>query len=95
MVRDMRAGSVIVDLAAEAGGNCELTEPGQRVIRHLVTIIGDLDLPSTVAVHASQMYSRNVLTLIEEMLDAGEVRIDLDNDVVGPSTITHGGEIRV
>ena len=95
MVRDMKAGSVIVDLAAEAGGNCELTVPGERVVQHGVTIIGDLNLPSTVAVHASQMYARNVTTLIEEMLKDGEMRIDLENDVVGPSTITHGGEIRV
>jgi NAD(P) transhydrogenase subunit alpha len=95
MVEGMKAGAVIVDLAAEAGGNCELTEPGQRVERHGVTIIGDLNLPSTVSAHASQMYSRNVLTLVEEMLEEGKLRIDLENDVVGPSTITHGGEIRV
>lgn len=95
MVRDMKAGSVIVDLAAEAGGNCELTQPGQRVVEGGVTIIGDLNLPSTVAVHASQMYSRNVMTLIEEMLVDGHLSIDLENDVVGPSTITHQGEIRV
>jgi NAD(P) transhydrogenase subunit alpha len=95
MVEGMKAGAVIVDLAAEAGGNCELTEPGQRVVRHGVTIIGDLNLPSTVSAHASQMYSRNVLTLVEEMLEEGKLRIDLENDVVGPSTITHGGEIRV
>ena len=97
MVRGMPQGSVIVDLAAETGGNCELTEPGQDVVKHGVTIIGHLNLPSTVAVHSSQMYSRNIATLLAEMLDPeneGQVRIDLDNDVVGPSTITHAGEIR-
>jgi len=94
MVRDMRPGSVIVDLAAEAGGNCELTRPGERVVEHGVTIIGDLNIPSTVAVHASQMYSRNVTALIEEMLDEGALSVDLGNDVVGPSTVTHDGEIR-
>jgi NAD(P) transhydrogenase subunit alpha len=97
MVQLMRPGSVIVDLAAETGGNCELTEPGHTVVRHGVTIVGHLNLPSTVAVHASQMYSRNVVTLVIEMLDkenAGTVRIDLANDVIGPSTITHAGEIR-
>jgi len=95
MVGDMKAGSVIVDLAAEAGGNCELTEPGERVVRNGVTIIGDLNLPSTVAVHASQMYSRNIVTLIDELLQDGALVIDLENDVVGPSTITHRGETRV
>ena len=94
MVRDMKPGSVIVDLAAEAGGNCELTEPGQEVVKHEVTIIGHLDLASTVPVHSSQMYSRNVVALLEEVVGNGQVRIDLDNDVVGPSTITHNGEIR-
>lgn len=95
MVRDMPAGSVIVDLAAETGGNCELTEPGERVVRHGVTIIGDLNLPSTVPVHASQMYARNVTTLIEEMLSDGQLVFDLENDVIGPSTVAHDGEIRV
>lgn len=94
MVRDMRRGAVIVDLAAEAGGNCELTEPGRRVVRHGVTIVGDLNLPSTVAVHASQMYARNVTTLVEEILHDGALTIDLNNDVVGPGTLTHEGEIR-
>jgi NAD(P) transhydrogenase subunit alpha len=95
MVQVMRYGSVIVDLASEAGGNCDLTEPGQDVVKHGVTIIGHLSLPSTVAVHASQMYARNVNTLLGEMLDEGQLKIDLDNDVVGPSTVTHAGEIRV
>jgi len=95
MVQAMRPGSVIVDLAAETGGNCDLTEPGQDVVKHGVTIIGHLSLPSTVALHSSQMYSRNVNTLLAEMLDGGQLKIDLDNDVVGPSTVTHAGEIRV
>ena len=95
MVSGMRPGSVIVDLAAETGGNCELTEVGREVVKHGVTIIGHPNLPSTVAVHASQMYSRNIVALIEEMLNGeGEVIVDLDNDVIGPSTVTHRGEIR-
>jgi NAD(P) transhydrogenase subunit alpha len=100
MVRAMRPGSVIVDLAAEAGGNCELTEAGREVIRHGVTIIGHPNLPSTVAVHASQMYSRNVVTLLTEMLDKenkesrGGVTVNLENDVIGPSTVAFRGEIR-
>ncbi len=95
MVRDMRPGSVIVDLAAETGGNCELTEPGREVVKHGVTIIGELNLPATVAVNASQMYSRNVVTLLEEMIHEGQLKVDLENDVVGPSTITHEGELRI
>ena len=95
MVRDMRPGSVIVDLAAETGGNCELTEPGREVVKHGVTIIGELNLPATVAVNSSQMYSRNVVTLLEEMIDEGQLKVDLENDVVGPSTITHEGELRI
>lgn len=97
MVRGMRPGSVIVDLAAEAGGNCALTEAGRDVVKHGVTIIGHPNLPSTVAVHASQMYSRNLVTLIGEMADKenpGSVRVDLENDVIGPSTAAFGGEIR-
>ncbi len=95
MVRDMRPGSVIVDLAAETGGNCELTEPGQEVVKHGVTIIGELNLPATVAVNSSQMYARNVVTLLEELIDEGQLKVDLENDVVGPSTITHEGELRI
>ncbi len=95
MVQGMRPGSVIVDLAAETGGNCDLTEPGRDVVKYGVTIIGHLSLPSTVAVHSSQMYAKNVNTLLNEMLDDGQLKIDLDNDVVGPSTVTHAGEIRV
>ena len=97
MVEGMRPGSVLVDLAAETGGNCELTEPGRTIASGGVTIVGHLNLPSTVAVHASQMYARNVVTLIGEMVDpenAGRLRVDLDNDVVGPSTVAHAGEIR-
>jgi NAD(P) transhydrogenase subunit alpha len=90
----MRPGSVIVDLAAETGGNCELTETGREIVAHGVTIIGHPNLPSTVAVHASQMYARNITALIEEMLDEGKVVLDLENDVIGPSTVTHQGEIR-
>jgi len=106
MVKVMRPGSVIVDLAAETGGNCELTVPGETVVRHGVTIVGHLNLPATVAVHSSQMYSKNVITLVAEMLDkadgegkdaqkkSGRVKVDLENDIIGPSTITHAGEIR-
>ena len=94
MVRNMRPGSVIVDLAAETGGNCELTEPGRTVVRHDVKIIGHLNLPSTVAVHSSQMYSRNIVAMVQELVCDGAIVVDLDNHVIGPCTITHAGEIR-
>src|SRR5262249_33330402 len=68
MVRGMRPGSVIIDLAAEQGGNCALTEPGQEVERHGVVIIGPINLPSTVPVHASQMYARNVTNFLTHLL---------------------------
>ena len=68
----MRAGSVIVDLAGETGGNCELTEPGRSSTEHGVTIVAPLNLPASVPEHASQLYARNVLALLELMLDDGE-----------------------
>lgn len=95
MVKEMITGSVIVDLAAETGGNCELTEPGEVVVRHGVTIIGELNLPATVAVNSSQMYARNVSALLEEILNENQIDIDLENDVVGPSTMTHDGKVRI
>ncbi len=74
----MRPGSVIVDLAAEAGGNCELTQPGETVVEHDVTIIGPLNLPATMPEHASQLYARNVLALLELLTgDDGAARAEL------------------
>ena len=77
MVASMKPGSVIVDLAAEAGGNCELTSPGERVEADGVTILGPLDFASSLPLHASQMFSRNVLTLLQHMLDYGTLTVDL------------------
>ncbi|MEX2466908.1 MAG: Re/Si-specific NAD(P)(+) transhydrogenase subunit alpha [Gemmatimonadota bacterium] len=95
MVRSMRAGSVIVDLAAESGGNCVLTKAEETVTHNGVVILGPTNLPATLAVHASQMYSKNVVTLLKELLDEdGNVSLDFDNDVIGPATVTHAGEIR-
>ena len=92
-VAKMRAGSVIVDLAAEAGGNCVLTEPGQIVERHGVTIIGTLNLPSTMAQHASQLYSKNVQSLVKLLAPEGELVIDTDDEIVRESLVTHDGLI--
>ncbi len=94
MVKSMKPGSVIVDLAADSGGNCELSEAADTVVAHGVTIIGPSNLPATIPVHASQMYSKNIVTLVSEFVDKeGTVDLDFENDVVGPSTVTHSGEI--
>jgi NAD(P) transhydrogenase subunit alpha len=92
-VKKMKPGSVVVDHAAEAGGNCELTEPGQTVIRHGVKIVGPLNLPSTMAEHASQLYARNIQSLLELMVVDGELKLDFDDEIIAGACITRGGEI--
>ena len=92
-VNQMRPGSVIVDLAAETGGNCELTEPGEIVERNGVTIIGTLNLPSTMSVHASQMYAKNVQNLLELLVKQGKYQPDYNDDIVAGTLITRDGEI--
>ena len=95
MVKTMKYGSVIVDLAAESGGNCELSEADETVLAHGVQILGPSNLPASIPVHSSQMYSKNIVTLISEFLgDDGQLQLDFENDVVGPSTVTHGGEVQ-
>jgi NAD(P) transhydrogenase subunit alpha len=94
MVRSMHPGSVIVDMAAVSGGNCELSVAGETVERHGVTIMGPDNLPGTVPVHASQMYAKNAVTFLMEMIEEGELVVDLENDVVGPACLTHAGEVR-
>ena len=89
----MRPGSVIVDLAAEAGGNCELTEPDQVVVRHGVTIHGPTNLPATMSVHASQLYARNVSELVRELVKDGALALDFDDEVVRGACVTHGGAV--
>jgi NAD(P) transhydrogenase subunit alpha len=93
-VKKMKPGSVIVDLAAESGGNCELTEPGQTVIRHNVKVLGPLNVPSTMAEHASQLYARNIQSLLGLMLsDEGALALDFDDEVIAGACITRDGEI--
>ena len=93
-VRLMKPGSVIVDLAGEAGGNCELSEPGRTVVRHDVKILAPLNVPSTMAEHASQLYARNVQSLLGLMIsDEGELALDFDDAVIAGACITRGGEI--
>lgn len=94
MVKSMKAGSVIVDLAAETGGNCAFTKFGETVSAHGVTIMGPANIAGTIPVHASQMYSKNIVTLLNEFIgEEGAIELDFENDVVGPSTVTHQGEI--
>ncbi len=94
MVPTMKPGSVIVDLAAETGGNCELTEAGRTVVAHGVTVIGQLNLPSSMPFHASQMYSRNIASLLGLMLKKdGTFDLNLGDEVVKGTVITHGGEV--
>jgi H+-translocating NAD(P) transhydrogenase subunit alpha len=92
-VKGMRTGSVIVDLAAEQGGNCALTEPGKTVIKHGVTIIGPLNLPSTMAPQASQLYSRNVTSFLSTMMKEGRMVIDANDELVRGSLVISNGEI--
>jgi NAD(P) transhydrogenase subunit alpha len=93
-VRKMKPGSVIVDLAAETGGNCELTKPGETIVEHDVTIVGPVGLPSTMADHASSLYARNVQALIKVMIDdEGELKLDFEDEVIKGACITHDGEI--
>jgi len=95
MVKSMKPGSVIVDLAAESGGNCELTKAGETTVAHGVQILAPSNIPATIPVHASQMYSKNIITLMGEFVDMkeGTLNLDFENDVVGPSTVTHGGTV--
>ncbi len=92
-VEKMKPGSVIVDLAGEAGGNCELSEPGETVIRHDVKIVAPLNVPSTMAEHASQLYSRNIQALLELMIEDGALKLDFDDEVIAGACITRDGEI--
>jgi NAD(P) transhydrogenase subunit alpha len=90
----MKPGSVIVDLAGEAGGNCELTVPGETVVRHDVKIVSPLNLPATMAEHASQLFARNVQALLELFVgEDGTLQLDFDDEIVKGACIVHDGEI--
>jgi H+-translocating NAD(P) transhydrogenase subunit alpha len=99
MVESMKPGSVIVDLAAESGGNCELTEPGETVKHSQVTIVGPVNLPSAMPIHASQLYSRNMYNLIghiteEHPEDQKGLKLDFEDEITAETCIAHDGEIR-
>ena len=93
MVVDMRLGSVIVDIAAESGGNCELTRPGEEIVEHGILIVGPLNLPSSLPTHASQAFSRNISNLLLHVAKEGQVRLDFDDEITRACCITHDGEI--
>jgi len=92
MVERMAPGSVIVDLASERGGNCELTKMGERIVAHNVTIIGSFNLASTVPYHASQMYARNITAFLLHLVQDGKLRLDLNDEIIHSTLLTREGE---
>ncbi len=95
MVKSMKAGSVIVDLAAPQGGNCPLTEAGKTVVKHGVTLVGETNLPALVAADASALYARNVLDFLKLVLTKeGELLVNLEDDIVAACLMTHNGEVK-
>ena len=93
MVKSMKAGSVIVDMAAEMGGNVEGTEPGKEVVKHGVLIVGHTNLPATMPASATQMYAKNVQTLVKHLVKDGSVDLDFDDEITRGATITHDGKV--
>ncbi len=93
MVKHMRAGSVVLDMATEFGGNCEISERGKTVKKYDVTIIGESNLPSLVPTHSSEMYSKNILSLIQHISKDGKINLNLDDEIVKGCLITRNGEV--
>lgn len=94
MVERMALGSVIIDIASEGGGNCELTQPGKTIEHHNVIIHGPLNVPSQTPIHASEMYSKNLFNLLSLMIKEGELHMDWEDEIIAGSTLTHAGEIK-
>ena len=94
MVEGMKPGAVIVDLAAETGGNCELTRPGETCVHNGVTIAGPVNLPSLGAIHASEMYARNLFNFMSLSLKDGVLMLDWDDELIAKTCLTHAGEIK-
>ena len=92
-VQGMNLGSVILDLAAEGGGNCELTRPGEKVEYNGITILGPTDLPSTVAYHASQLYARNVAAFLHNLVKEGQLDLNLEDEIIRDTLLTYQGEV--
>jgi H+-translocating NAD(P) transhydrogenase subunit alpha len=93
MVKSMAPGSVIFDLAAERGGNCELTKTGETITRHRVTIIGTINLASGVPYHASQMYARNITAFLSHLVQNGKLQVNTEDEIIRETLLTHNGEI--
>ena len=93
MVHDMKPGAVIVDIAAETGGNCALTKPGEQVTVGGVLIDGPLNLPSSMPTHASQLYSRNISNLLLHLVQDGELALDFDDVITKGCCVTHDGKV--
>ena len=91
-VNGMKRGSIVIDLAASTGGNCAVSKPDETVERDGVTIVAPTNLAATVPVHASQLYSRNVTAFLSLIITDGELKLDMADDVVGPSCVTHQGQ---
>jgi NAD(P) transhydrogenase subunit alpha len=94
MVEGMMSGSVVVDIAAEGGGNCELTQPGETIVHNGVTIHAPLNVPSQTPIHASEMYAKNLYNLLSPFIKAGELNLDWADDVLAGCVLTHAGEIK-
>ncbi len=94
MVAQMKPGSVIVDIAAEQGGNCACTDPGKDIVKHGVTIIGPINLPSSMPVHASQLYAKNLTSLMQLLIIDKALQVNFGDDIIDAACITHAGEIR-
>jgi NAD(P) transhydrogenase subunit alpha len=94
MVEGMRAGSVLVDLAAESGGNCEVTRPGETIEHGAVTIVGPMNLPSMGAIHSSEMYARNLFNFASLMIKDGNLNLDWSDELIAKTCLTHAGEIK-
>ena len=94
MVSTMKPGAVIVDLAAETGGNCELTRAGETTVHEGVSVVGALNLPSSVPHHASLMFSKNVLTLLQHLIKDGNLVVNLEDEITGPMCLVHAGTVR-
>jgi H+-translocating NAD(P) transhydrogenase subunit alpha len=94
MVATMKPGSVIVDLAAETGGNCELTRAGETAVESGVSIMGVTNIPSSVPYHASLMFSKNVLTLLQHLIKDGNITLNLEDEITGPMCLVHAGAVR-
>jgi len=93
MVNGMHTGSVIIDLAAERGGNCELTKPGEVVNHNGVTILGPLNIPTSIPYHASQMYSKNIVTFLTHLIEEGELKLDMEDEITVGTLITMDGKV--